>query len=93
MLQNIVLDFIESDIVSFFGNYMDVLGADPNNINLNDLETVIIHAKCMAWHKIDLNRIKQKINASSMALKKCQDWCVPEDEKKGSTLKTRTLFY
>lgn len=71
MLQNIVLDFIESDIVRFFGNYMDVLGADLNNINLNDPETVIIHAKCMAWHKIDLNRIRQKINASSMALKKC----------------------
>ena len=70
MLQNIVLDFIESDIVRVFGNYMDILGADLNNINLNDLETVIIHAKCMAWQKIDLNRVKQKINASSMALKK-----------------------
>lgn len=55
MLQNIVLDFIESNIVRFFGNNMDILGADLNNINLNDLETVIVHAKCMAWH----NRFKK----------------------------------
>ena len=42
---------------------------------------------------IDLKRVKQKINSSSMALKKWLDWCVPEDEKKRSSLKTRTLFY
>ena len=32
----LVLDFIDSDIVRFLGDNMDIFSVDPNNINFDD---------------------------------------------------------
>ena len=51
----IVLDFIDSDIVRFFDDNMDILKVDLNNINLNNVNfdlddpESIIHVRLMAW--------------------------------------------
>ena len=55
----IVLDFIDSDIVRFFGDNMDILSVDLNIVNLDDPET-IIHFRLMTWH-IDLKIVKQNL--------------------------------
>ena len=49
------LSFIDSNIVRFFGNNMDMLSQDLNNINLDDVNSdkkdpeTIIHVTIMTW--------------------------------------------
>ena len=49
------LSFIDSNIVRFFGNNMDMLSQDLNNINLDDVNSdkkdpeTIIHVIIMTW--------------------------------------------
>ena len=80
MHQNIVLDFIESDIARFFGDNMDILNVDVNNINLYESET-IIDARIMAWRN-GFKELSKKLLLAAWHRKRWWDWPVPKDEKK-----------
>ena len=97
---DIDLDYIYPDIVTFFCDYMgintmslNIINLDDNSFNEDDPDT-IIHVKLIAWCYKYKQRIAYKKDLSKELMLLAWHttiwwgWCVPDDKKRN-----RTIFY
>ena len=91
---DIDLDDIDSDVVTYFSDDIGFNTIDLNNINLDDDNfdeddpEIIIHVRLMAWcntykqHKACKKELRKELMLVAWNLARWWNWCIPEDEKK-----------
>ena len=85
--EDIDLDDIDLDIVTFFSYSVGLCNTDLNNINLDDDNfyeddpEIIIHVRLTAWHKACKKKIDKELMPIAWHPTRAWDWFMTKDEK------------